>query len=299
MTLASNKNNSIWFHLIALIGMISIGLLVGQLVLKCIFTITGDMLQDFTRLKAKHKDLLLLSQGIIATSTFIVGPLLYWYIFEKKSIKYFFSGERNYLKFIILTVILTLAAMIVNTIFIDWNMHIKFPKWLKEFEKWAQQKEETLKVLTNFITNCKNPKDLFKTALVISIIPAISEELVFRGILQNLFIRGTKNIHIAILLSAFIFSTIHLQVYGFVPRFLLGVLFGYIYAWTKNLAFPITAHFSNNMFALLLLFFQQKKRIGLDLTDGQMVPLPIIILCATIGIYLGMYFRKKTQSNHI
>jgi membrane protease YdiL (CAAX protease family) len=298
MKSASKKHTNTWFSLITFISMVCVGIILGQLALKILFATSGITSQGFIAVKTKYKDILLFSQAIMATAIFIVGPLLYWYVCEKKSIHYFFSGEQKYGRFIILTLGLTFAAMMVNTFFIDWNMHVKFPAWLKGFEEWSQQKEEQLRELTKLLTTFKSLRDLLKTIVVIAIIPAIGEEFVFRGILQNLFFRSTKNIHISILISAFIFSAIHLQIYGFVPRVLLGVLFGYIYWWTQNLTFPIIAHFFNNSFALVTLFLYHKKGIGYDLDNGQTLPLPAILLFASIVMYLAIYFEKNTRYIH-
>jgi len=90
---------------------------------------------------------------------------------------------------------------------------------------------------------------------VISIIPAIGEELVFRGIVQNELLRIWNKKHFAVWVTGFIFSFIHFQFFGFIPRMLLGVLFGYCYLWTKSLWVPIAMHFLNNALTLLVSAF--------------------------------------------
>ena len=298
MLASTNKKNNIWHYLVALIGVICISVLAGQLALNSLFTISKSAYYLLGKYKVNYRSFLLISQAIMASAIFIVAPLLYWFSIEKKSIRCFFVGEQHYSQFIMLTIGLTIAAMMVNTVFTYWNVHIKFPAYLKAFEAWAQKKEWELKKLTDLLTTFKSIYDLLIAIVIIAIIPAIGEELLFRGILQNLFFRSTRNIHIAILTSAFVFSAIHLQLYGFLPRFLLGVLFGYLYWWAKNLIFPIIAHFFNNSFALTISFLYPKSATVYELEGYQLPPTFIIILFTIIGTFLGIYIQKKTRYLH-
>ena len=82
--------------------------------------------------------------------------------------------------------------------------------------------------------------------LIIAIMAGIGEELMFRGVIQKILIGWTKDIHLGILYTAIIFSTIHFQFYGFVPRMILGMVLGYLYIWSKSLWVPVIAHAINN-----------------------------------------------------
>ena len=99
-------------------------------------------------------------------------------------------------------------------------MNIKFPEFMSGFEQWAIQEEERLAKLTAAITDFKSTGELLLGIFVIALLPAIGEELVFRGMIQRELWRGTLNIHLAIWISAAIFSAIHMQFYGFIPRLL-------------------------------------------------------------------------------
>ena len=98
-----------------------------------------------------------------------------------------------------------------------------------------------------------------------AILPAVGEELLFRGLLQQKLFSCFKNIHISIWITAFLFSALHLQFFGFFPRFLLGALLGYMFYWSGSLWLPIIAHFTNNALALLMSFFISKNMISTDL----------------------------------
>jgi membrane protease YdiL (CAAX protease family) len=173
----------------------------------------------------------------------------------------------------------------------EWNQNIVFPDSLKIIENWLIHKENQLKVLTEFMTTYDNIWSLLTGVIVIAIIPAIGEELVFRGIFQNIFKSFFKNYHVSIWLTAFIFSAIHLQFYGFFPRMLLGAVFGYVFYWTGNILIPIFMHFCNNAGTLIILHFNHQKIITLDTESTEDIPLTILFttliisLCTTYLIY--------------
>jgi hypothetical protein len=93
---------------------------------------------------------------------------------------------------------------------------------------------------------------------MIAILPAFAEEILFRGVLANLFKDWTKNVHVAVFLSSFIFAAIHMQFYGFLPRFLLGMALGYLFFWSGSLWLPVAAHFTNNFLSVIVEFLFRK-----------------------------------------
>lgn len=109
---------------------------------------------------------------------------------------------------------------------------------LRTMEEAARQTLETMLAASNF-------GGLVINLLVIALGAALSEEVIFRGILLHLF-RKHWSLHVAIWVSAILFSAIHFQIYGFIPRMLMGALFGYLAVWSGSLLLPIVAHFTNN-----------------------------------------------------
>jgi hypothetical protein len=105
---------------------------------------------------------------------------------------------------------------------------------------------------------------------LIAIIPAIGEELLFRGVLQRIFTEWFKSAHWGIWISAFLFSAIHMQFFGFLPRMFLGLFFGYLLEATGSLWIPILAHFINNLTGVLLSFFVAKNVIPQSSNDFGM-----------------------------
>ena len=159
-----------------------------------------------------------------------------------------------------------------------------------------QAKEEQAAVMTKAITTFHSFKELMIGIIVIAGVAAVGEELVFRGILQNLLWKGTNNIHLSIWITGFIFSAIHLQFYGLIPRMMLGVLFGYYYYWSRNIWIPILAHFFNNALTIILFHLHNIGVIQTDIEKQEQMPLQLIILSIVLSVII-LYYYKKMASN--
>lgn len=287
-------NRSPWRSLLLLGFLVMLGAYLGQLIASMIYFCAGDTVEAMYTIPYAKQSLLIL-QTTTASGAFILAPLLYLRVFVQHNIKMLFKGHPSYTIPILATLSLTLAFMVVNTWFIQWNTALKLPTWLHALEMWAQGKEATLQRITTLMTSFHSLAGLGTGILVMGVIPAIGEELLFRGLVQPIFHQLTNNIHSAIGISAFVFSAIHLQFYGFVPRFLLGALFGYIYWWTGNLLFPIIAHGLNNIATLLLLFLHQRGIITQDISTLHVPSSPTLIFFAATAIILASLLRQQRR----
>ena len=126
------------------------------------------------------------------------------------------------------------------------------------------QSDRELDQTTKKFLKMSNYSDLLFNILLIAIIPAIGEELVFRGYLQKKISNRISNIHISICITAIIFSAIHFHFQAFIPRFILGLVLGYLFVWSKSIWLPILAHFINNFQALIVSFFTLNKKLEID-----------------------------------
>ncbi len=230
-------------------------------------------------------------QGMATLTGTIAMPLLYLYVTEKKQFGIFIKKPLGLLP-LLLSGIIVITFMGVNSIVIEWNSTIEFPEFMSAFENWAKETEQLAAKTTEYLTSFDGFTQFLLAFVVIAILPAVGEELLFRGVLQNGFHGITKNIHLAIWISAILFSTIHMQFYGFVPRMLLGALFGYLYFWSGNLFVPIFAHLVNNGLTLILFYLHDIGVIQTDLTNTEAAPLYAVGIFAIITALLLHYFRN-------
>ena len=296
---ANGKNP--WILLLSLI-LITLGgvFLIGQvLAFITAFIISGvgiDELVNILRDPTAYPEqrLMFLSlQGVASIGGFIIAPLIFYYTLVKGNlIKDFIDLPSNIFSLLMVTIIMVFSFMVVDTVFIEWNANIKFPESLAGFEQWAKGMEETVKVLTEYLTEFESTGYFILAIFVIAVIPAIGEELLFRGLLQNILKRIFKNYHVAIWIAAFLFSAIHFQFYGFIPRILLGALFGYLYVWTGNLLIPIVAHFLNNGISLFALYIYQKGLTDIDVESTEAFPTVYIIIFSALFVVTLLYFKN-------
>jgi uncharacterized protein len=171
---------------------------------------------------------------------------------------------------------------------------------MKSIQEWMKKSEDSVAEMTKFLTDFKDSSQLIIALIVVAILAGISEELMFRGVLQNIALRAFGNPHIAIWFAAFWFSFIHFQFYGFLPRMLLGALFGYLYFWTKNLWIPIFAHIVNNGFTLLMVYLYKNKSVNVDIESTESMPLTTALgsLILTVVI-LRFFYQKYAQPKNL
>jgi hypothetical protein len=235
---------------------------------------------------------LLAYQAAAALCAFIAAPLAYLRFVEGRQVSSLSPGYPVWLVPALLTVLLVVAFMPFNALFIEWNRGIDLPPFFDRWEAWAQAKETDLAELTKRITEFKSVPQLLIGLVVIALIPAVGEELVFRGLVQPKVFALTRNVHAAVWITGFIFSFIHLQFYGLIPRMLLGVLFGYLYAWSGNLLYPIIGHFVNNGFTLIMFFFYQRKAVPIDIEDTASVPVTFSLIALAVTVLLLVSLRN-------
>lgn len=235
------------------------------------------------------KIILLLMQGCGA----LVGLILLPYYLLRRQQRWlsdFFHAP--HLRPVIIVPVLVIVFMGVNAIFIHWNKGIELPFGA---EDWARTMEEKLGEMTVFITQYDSHLQMVLAFVVVVVLPAIGEEIVFRGMIQNDFYRATRNAHLSIWITAILFSAIHLQFYGFFPRMFLGALFGYLYFWSGNLWMPVLAHFVNNGFTLISLYLYDKGAIAIDVENTQ--PTVWQVLFSAVFSAFLLYAFKNFYNN--
>jgi membrane protease YdiL (CAAX protease family) len=236
---------------------------------------------------------LTMSVGVIAAP-----PLLLAYLISSKPATFLkFNTKTSFLEVIIVALLMIVAIPFINLVG-DLNKQFVLPHSLAGIESLMKSSEIEATKFTEKLLNVHTLLGLLVNILVIAVAPAIGEELFFRGALQGV-LKDWKGIRPAIWISAILFSTIHFQFYGFVPRMLMGASFGYLLVWSKNMWLPITAHFTNNAIAII---FYYLKLNGFRVPDidvigtGNTLWLGIASgLAASVSMYyLYRHFQKKS-----
>ena len=244
-----------------------------------------------------------------SAAMFLLPPLCMAYLWSDRPLEWLkVMGERSKVKGEVWwSVALMLVALPAINMFSHWNQQMVFPAFLEPLEQWMKASEESAKVLTEQFMSTTTFGGLIVNIFLMALLPAVAEELTFRGVLMNLFeVRGERRkakgarVHMAIWCTAILFSAIHLQFYGFVPRMLMGALFGDMLVWTGSLWIPILMHFTNNAAAVVLYFVSLRAGWDMDMVDaigtGDTLWLGIVSIVLTLaGIYA--FRRSTTMSN--
>lgn len=243
---------------------------------------------------SSNVEMLRLIQIFSSFGMFVVAALIYARLQSNDWLNYL-----NLKKFNLILAILTILIMLSFAPLMEFsnelNKNMVLPEFLKEIETWMKLKEDQTAAMIKQLLVMNSVPVLLINMLMFAIIPAVGEELIFRGCLQRIFGRWTGNYHIAIWLTAILFSTIHFQFYGFMPRMLLGALFGYLLVWSGSLWLPILAHFMNNGLAVVTAYVYQQQGKSLDLMyEYDPASQPVFIASIAAFSALLWYFYTYT-----
>lgn len=239
--------------------------------------------------------LLLASSSI---GTFLL-PAYFFQRMRRETTIFPMEHRTNWL-FYVLAIAFMLSFSPLMTAIGAWNEGMKLPQSLQTIESWMRTQEDSMAALTESVVMVNSWPMLFTNILVMAIIPGIAEELFFRGALQRIFEDLLKNKYAAIWVVAVIFSAIHVQFYGFFPRLLLGVFFGYMLVWTQNIWVPVLAHIVNNAIVTVVAFqYTREGKSYSDLMEAENYPfiayIGSLILSVGIAYLYYRYTEKKTK----
>jgi membrane protease YdiL (CAAX protease family) len=202
-----------------------------------------------------------------------------------------------------LTNLLVLGMLVFTVLpFINYlgelNKQMELPAALEGLESWFREKEDQAMNLTEIFLSTDNLGGLMINLFIVAVIPALGEELLFRGALIRLFKDITGNVHWAVVISSLLFAAIHFQFYGFLPRFFLGMVLGYSFVMTRNLWVPIFIHFVNNAASVIVFYLYHNGYINIPMEDfGYSPNMVLIIGSLLISVWLMIIvYRRENNS---
>jgi membrane protease YdiL (CAAX protease family) len=254
--------NAIWGHLggfgkiLLLMGLIFVSLMVFSLLalLAILPFIDGFPLSGES--EPLSINTLRYFQIIQSFSVFIIPSLMAGILFWGHPIRGIGFGQPNGKMILISLLAIVAASPLVNYLGI-WNSSMELPEILGGLEQWMEQSEKNAADIIYRFLDTDHIGILLLNFLMIAVLPAIGEEMLFRGTLQPIFNEWLRNKHLAVIVTAILFSAIHLQFFTFLPRFFLGMALGYMMLWGKNLWYPIAGHFANNFLSLIVFYYYQ------------------------------------------
>jgi uncharacterized protein len=224
---------------------------------------------------------------------FIVPGLVFAFLVGRNPLNYL-QGQRlpRLINLLIPALIITAVVPVVYTL-MQLNQQLSLPGALSGLEQWMRQTEDAAEAMIEQFLNVSGMGALLFNLLMIAVLPAIGEEFIFRGALQRIFRQWTGNVHLAVFIAAILFSALHLQFFGFLPRLLLGLLLGYMFVMTKNIWVPVFAHFFNNAAAVIMYYIAYNTDvISLEDMTGNRFSLLIIIFSVWVTSMLFWAMKR-------
>ena len=268
-----NKGFSGWGQLGILIGFSGLGLIIGGMVSIPIWKImTHGSLMNMEKdlLKPENVDAVKVIQVISTVFMFLFPTVAYAFICYRNGWGFLGFREKWNVKHLGIVLLLIACSFPLMSALEQINKMIPISASLKaKFD--AMEKTYNEQVL--LMVQLNSFKQYLSSLLLIAVLPAITEEIAFRGGLQNLLTRWLRSPWAAILISSLLFSAIHLSWYGFFVRFFLGAILGTIFYYTKNIWMNILMHFVNNAIVVTSLYMTTRSGKPIDLSSEDKIPL--------------------------
>lgn len=195
---------------------------------------------------------------------------------------------------VLLVTVLAFCAFPVTGFAGQLNAGMAFPDWLPGIEEWMKEKEDYADHLLKEIMTPATLSGMWFNLLLIAVLPAVGEELIFRGVIQKIFHDLFRSGHLSVWVTSVLFSAIHFQFYGFLPRLILGLIFGYLFLWGRNVWLPVIAHFINNAVPTVGAYSKGWEAINDPSVTSIWKQLTGIIVPLAIGIIIIGWFRKRS-----
>ena len=292
-----------WLLSLVVIVLVAFGVLILLQVLALAFTpflfgvtvedIVGLMSGDYSSPNGRMA--MFFIQGIGSGIGFWLAAYVISHFIDKADLHWEIQLPRFNLQGAGLVLIIAVGGMLFNALLVYWNSLLVLPEALSGVEIWMKETEAQLLELTMFLTDFQSITELLTGILVIGVLAGIGEEMFFRGIVQPKMKLYTGSAHAGVWLTAIIFSAIHLQFYGFLPRVFLGAMFGYLYLFSGSLIYPILAHILNNSITVILVYLSNQGQIDFDIESTDTVSYPIALL-GLVGLLAGIYYFKKLNN---
>jgi membrane protease YdiL (CAAX protease family) len=232
---------------------------------------------------------------------FIVPSVVLAYWFGRKISGYLYLHTLPSRWVFLLSALLIFAVVPFINFIYEWNMQMHFPEGWEGLENWMRRSEEAAEQVTHMFLDVHTVGGLLFNLFMIALIPAIGEELMFRGVLFRIFHQWTSSTHIAVWLTAILFSAIHLQFFGFLPRMVLGVLFGYLVVITGSLWPAMIAHFVNNGAAVIFYYIygRELSENAFENMGKGTTGIYYALVSVAITVLIFVFLKKKSKNKQI
>ncbi len=242
-----------------------------------------------------------------SVGTFIIPAFLLSYLFEGDIFSYYKFRNPTGMIPMLLVILMMISVIPFINYMAEINLKMEIP--IRALDQLLRTLESTAEEMMVAFTATNSILGLLVNLLMIGVIAAVGEELIFRGLIQKLMTQMLKNTHLAILITALLFSAFHFQFFSFLPRFVLGLILGYLMFYGQSIWYPILAHFVNNAMGVIYYYFNSRgsaddmlEEIGTStlIPVAAVLSLALFLLFAVLWYYqAGRFTTQSPQSGGI
>lgn len=228
---------------------------------------------------------------------FIVPSIVFVVVVSPRPAGFLQANRRPGLSPFIIGSLIMFAALPMVGFLTQINQSLHLPEALQSIENWMRNTEAAAEEITKRFLQMHSWQDFAVNLLMIAIIPAIGEEFIFRGIIQKQFTEWTRNRHVAVFITAILFSAMHLQFFSFLPRVWLGIILGYMLVYSGNIWLPVLAHFVNNAAALIFYHYYETGQLDIEIDDIGAGPMGTLMAVTSLVVIIALFvaFRRAVS----
>jgi len=243
-------------------------------------------------------------QSLVALGMFFIAPVISVIFITQSPARYLKIDHFPGFLMVLLVSVLMIVSLPMNNFFTFLNGELNVENFLPGLQEYMENLELKSERLFERFLSVHGIGPLLLNLLIVAVIPAIGEELLFRGILQKIFIQWTGKVFLGVAITSLAFALLHFQFLSVLPRFVLGMILGYVFVWSGSLWMPIIAHFVNNAFAVTYYYFMYNNQIESTIEKigmpGQNVTFALLSIISVAAILWGIYsMRRKKKSDSL
>lgn len=238
-----------------------------------------------------------LIQIIGSLGSFILPAFLFSYLFEGNLVSFYRFRDPVFPLSVVLVIAMMVAVIPLINYLAEINLRMEFP--FPALDRLMRNLEGEAENIMKAFTSTGSPWGLVVNLFMIGVLAAVGEELIFRGLIQKLMTIMFRNAHLAILVTAIFFSAFHFQFFSFLPRFVLGMILGYLMYLGGSIWYPIIAHFINNAMGVIYYYFTARggrDDVLEDIGTSTMMPIAALLslLAFAVFFFLWYFFTERS-----
>ena len=235
-------------------------------------------------------------QMLGSVGTFIIPAFLFSYLFDGDLFSYYKFRNPTGMAPMLLIILMMVSVIPFINYMAEINLKMEIP--IRALDQLLRTLESTAEEMMVAFTATKSFGGLLMNLLMIGVIAAVGEELIFRGLIQRLMTQMIKNPHLAILITALLFSAFHFQFFSFLPRFVLGLVLGYLMYYGQSIWYPILAHFVNNAMGVIYYYFNSRGSADDMLEEigtSTLIPVAAVVSLGLFLLFAVLWYNQAER----